>query len=63
MARGDFEATFELTMARKDLRLMIDAAGSQPMVVLPGIANRMDEAIAQGRGKQDLGSIAAAVVS
>ena len=63
MARGDFEATFELTMARKDLRLMIDAAGSQPMVVLPGIANRMDEAIAQGRGKEDLGSIAAAVVS
>jgi 3-hydroxyisobutyrate dehydrogenase len=63
MARGDFEATFELTMARKDLRLMIDAAGSQPMVVLPGIANRMDDAIAQGRGKQDLGSIAAAVVS
>ena len=62
MARGDFEATFELTMARKDLRLMIEAAGAQPMVVLPGIANRMDDAIAQGRGKQDLGAIAAAVV-
>ena len=26
MARGDFSATFELTMARKDIRLMIDAA-------------------------------------
>jgi 3-hydroxyisobutyrate dehydrogenase-like beta-hydroxyacid dehydrogenase len=62
MARGDFEATFELTMARKDLRLMIEAAGAQPMVVLPGIANRMDDAIAQGHGKQDLGAIAAAVV-
>jgi len=62
MARGDFEATFELTMARKDLRLMIEAAGSEPMVVLPGIANRMDDAIAQGHGKQDLGAIAAAVV-
>jgi hypothetical protein len=49
-------------MARKDLRLMIEAAGAQPMVVLPGIANRMDDAIAQGHGKQDLGAIAAAVV-
>ncbi len=27
MARGDFSATFELTMARKDIRLMIEAAG------------------------------------
>src|SRR6185295_15084846 len=38
MARGDFSATFELTMARKDLRLMIEAAGAHPMVVLPAIA-------------------------
>jgi len=62
MARGDFQATFELTMARKDLRLMIEAAGAQPMVVFPAIANRMDDAIAEGRGAQDLGAIAAAVV-
>ena len=27
MARGDFSASFELTMARKDIRLMIEAAG------------------------------------
>ena len=38
MARGDFCASFELTMARKDIRLMIEAAGAQPMVVLPSIA-------------------------
>jgi len=63
MARGDFNATFELTMARKDMRLMLEAAGDQPMAVLPGIAKRMDEAIANGRGKDDLGAIAAAVVS
>ena len=62
MARGDFEATFELTMARKDMRLMLEAAAGQPMVVLPSIAKAMDEAIAKGHGKDDLGAIAAEVV-
>jgi len=62
MARGDFSASFELTMARKDMRLMLEAAGSQPMVVLPAIAKRMDEAIAKGHGHEDLGVIAADVV-
>ena len=62
MARGDFEASFELTMARKDVRLMIEAAGGQPMVVVPCIAKRMDEAIAEGHGHEDLGSIAAEVL-
>jgi 3-hydroxyisobutyrate dehydrogenase len=63
MARGDFAATFELTMARKDLRLMIEAAGAQPMVVLPSIAKAMDQAIARGHGQQDLGAIAAELVA
>jgi len=62
MARGDFSATFELTMARKDIGLMLGAAGDEPMTVLPGIARRMDEAIAQGHGHDDLGSIAAGLV-
>lgn len=62
MARGDFSASFELTMARKDMRLMLEAAGQQPMTVLPAIANRMDRAIANGHGKDDLGAIAAEVV-
>jgi 3-hydroxyisobutyrate dehydrogenase len=62
MARGDFSASFELTMARKDMRLMIEAAGAQPMVVLPAIAHAMDRAIAQGHGREDLGSIAAEVI-
>src|SRR5205814_8840621 len=56
MARGDFSATFELTMARKDMRLMLEAAGSQPTVVLPSIAKRMDDAIANGQGQDDLGA-------
>ena len=62
MARGDFSASFELTMARKDMRLMIEAAGAQPMVVLPAIAQAMDRAIAGGHGHEDLGAIAADVV-
>src|SRR5437899_2776006 len=62
MARGDFSASFELTMARKGMRLMLDAAGHQPMTVLPAIAQRMDEAIAKGHGHEDLGVIAAEVI-
>lgn len=62
MAKGDFDATFELTMARKDIRLMIEAAGQEPLTVLPAIAARMDEAIAAGHGKDDMGAIAAAGV-
>jgi 3-hydroxyisobutyrate dehydrogenase-like beta-hydroxyacid dehydrogenase len=62
MARRDFSATFELTMARKDIRLMIEAADGQPLTVLGAIAKRMDEAIAKGHGQDDLGAIAADVV-
>ena len=62
MARGDFSATFELTMARKDMRLMLEAGAGQPMTVLPNIAKAMDAAIANGHAKDDLGSIAAEVV-
>jgi 3-hydroxyisobutyrate dehydrogenase len=62
MARGDFSASFELTMARKDMRLMIEAAAGQPLTVLPGIAKAMDDAIAKGHGQDDLGAIAADVV-
>jgi len=62
MARGDFSASFELTMARKDMRLMLEAADGQPMTVLPGVAKAMDAAIAKGHGKDDLGAIAAEVI-
>lgn len=58
MAQGDLAATFELTMARKDIRLMIEAAGPEPLTVLPAIAARMDEAIAAGHGRHDMGAIA-----
>lgn len=61
IVRRDFSASFELTMARKDMRLMIEAAGGQPLAVLPAIAKRMDEAIAKGYGADDLAAIAAEV--
>jgi 3-hydroxyisobutyrate dehydrogenase len=57
MARGDFSATFELTMARKDIRLMLEAAGDQPLALLPALAQRMDDAIESGHGAEDLGAI------
>jgi len=61
IVRRDFSASFELTMARKDLRLMLEAARGQPLVVLPAIARRMDDAIAKGHGAEDLAAIAAEV--
>ena len=45
---------FELTMARKDVRLMIEAAGGRDALnVLPAIADCMDDAIEAGRGSED----------
>jgi len=58
MASGDFTPTFDLTMARKDVRLMIEAAGDEPLAALPAIADAMDRAIAAGRGALDLGALA-----
>ena len=57
MSEGNFKAAFELTMARKDARLMLEtaAAGNVPLHVLPAIAARMDELIAAGHGAQDMG--------
>jgi len=58
MAKGDFTPTFELAMARKDVRLMLEAAGGLPMAALPGVAARMDQLIAAGHGAED-GSVLA----
>ncbi len=55
MAQGDYRASFELTMARKDARLMIDAAAGRTPTVLPAIAERMDTLIERGFGADDLG--------
>lgn len=58
MAAGDFDPSFELSMARKDVRLMLETAGERPLATLPGIAARMDVLIAKGHGEEDLGALA-----
>jgi 3-hydroxyisobutyrate dehydrogenase-like beta-hydroxyacid dehydrogenase len=54
MAAGDYTPSFELSMARKDVRLMLETARAQRLAALPGIAARMDELIAEGHGEDDL---------
>jgi 3-hydroxyisobutyrate dehydrogenase len=60
MARGDYSPSFELTMARKDVRLMLETAApaGSALAVLPGLAARMDALIAAGHGSSDLGVLA-----
>lgn len=58
MARGNFAASFELAMARKDVRLMLETAGQRPMAALPAVAARMDQLIAQGHGAEDASVLA-----
>lgn len=62
MAEGNFAPAFELAMARKDARLMLEEAARHgaTLDVLPSIAQMMDRAIAAGRGAEDVGVIAAA---
>lgn len=57
------QPSFELAMARKDLRLMIDEAarGGVDLVVTPAIAALFDAAIARGEGALDV--VAAARVT
>jgi len=57
LAAHNFTASFELTMARKDVRLMMETAGATPLITLPAIAARMDALIAEGYGADDLGVI------
>jgi 3-hydroxyisobutyrate dehydrogenase len=50
---GAGAASFELAMARKDARLMQEAAGEQPLLVLPSVAAAMDRALGKGQGQAD----------
>jgi 3-hydroxyisobutyrate dehydrogenase len=51
----DMPASWELSMARKDARLIMEAAaaGGMPLALIPAIAARMDAVIAQGHGGDD----------
>jgi len=62
MAEGDFAPSFELTMARKDVRLMLETAGANPLATLPAIGERMDALIGRGYGNQDFGVLAVEAV-
>ena len=55
MAKRNFAPAFELVMARKDVRLMMESANGTPLITLPAIAARMDALIAEGLGESDLG--------
>jgi len=51
-------ASFETTMARKDLRLMMEEArrGGIELAVVPAVAALLDAAIARGEGALDIGA-------
>jgi 3-hydroxyisobutyrate dehydrogenase-like beta-hydroxyacid dehydrogenase len=53
MAKGDFSPSFELAMARKDVRLMLEMSGDRPLAALPAVAARMDALMAAGHGARD----------
>jgi 3-hydroxyisobutyrate dehydrogenase len=53
MAKGNFTPSFELTMARKDVGLMLATCAERPLATLPAIAARMDQLIAAGHGADD----------
>ena len=60
MAAGDFTPLWELFMARKDIRLMLEEAqrhGTE-LAVLPSIAEYFDRYVAMGLGAQDVGVVA-----
>jgi 3-hydroxyisobutyrate dehydrogenase len=60
MAEGDFSPQWELFMARKDVRLMMEEAQrhGETLSVLPSIASFFDAAIAEGDGGEDVGVVA-----
>ena len=58
MAKGNFAPSFELAMARKDVRLMLELSGDRPMAALPAVAARMDQLIAAGHGAEDASVLA-----
>jgi 3-hydroxyisobutyrate dehydrogenase-like beta-hydroxyacid dehydrogenase len=53
-AAGSGPPSFELAMARKDVRLMLETSGRPGrLCVLPAVAAAMDQAVAKGHGKAD----------
>jgi 3-hydroxyisobutyrate dehydrogenase len=54
MTSGDYSSpSWELNMARKDARLMMDAAATGSLTIIPAVAAKMDKYIAEGHGGDD----------
>ncbi|MDQ3036990.1 MAG: NAD(P)-binding domain-containing protein [Myxococcota bacterium] len=58
LSSGTQPVGFELSMARKDVRLMLETAGAAHLTLLPAVAAAMDAAIEAGRGAEDFAAIA-----
>jgi 3-hydroxyisobutyrate dehydrogenase len=54
IADGEFSAQFALSLALKDVRLALQAAGSDRFAVLACLADEWQQAVDQGLGEQDL---------
>jgi 3-hydroxyisobutyrate dehydrogenase-like beta-hydroxyacid dehydrogenase len=54
----NFEATFTLDVARKDVRLMVESSGSENVPMLRALAQRMDDVLAAGNAHLDVGVLA-----
>lgn len=53
MVEGDFPTNFALDVARKDVRLMLETAGTQSVPMLRALATHMDDQIRAGEADQD----------
>jgi 3-hydroxyisobutyrate dehydrogenase len=60
IAAGNFTPSFEMTMARKDVRLMIEEAARHggELAIMPAVAALLDGAIARGDGAMDVSAAA-----
>jgi 3-hydroxyisobutyrate dehydrogenase len=54
VAAGEFSAQFALSLALKDVRLAVQAAGDDGLAVLACLADEWQQAVDQGLGGQDL---------
>jgi 3-hydroxyisobutyrate dehydrogenase len=54
IAEGEFSAQFALSLALKDVRLALQAAGDGRFAALACVADEWQQAVDQGLGDQDL---------
>jgi 3-hydroxyisobutyrate dehydrogenase len=61
IAKGEFSAQFALSLALKDVRLALQAAGGDRFVALACLAEEWQQAVDQGLGDQDLTAVTRAL--